>query len=80
MSHDPHPGNLYEPVTLHRYLYANANPVMYTDPSGEFSSMTEALTVTSLLAETILISTLYTRISHNLSEGRDITTRQTDGL
>ena len=30
-------GNLYEPVTLYKYLYANANPVKYKDPSGMFS-------------------------------------------
>jgi len=29
-----HPGN---PVTLHRYLYANDNPVMFVDPGGEFA-------------------------------------------
>ena len=28
---------MYEPVTLHKYLYANANPVKYSDPSGMFS-------------------------------------------
>ncbi len=36
MTHDPYQGSPHEPVTLHRYLYANANPVIYTDPSGKF--------------------------------------------
>lgn len=27
-------GSLDNPVSLHKYLYANANPVMYTDPTG----------------------------------------------
>ncbi len=36
-SMDTWQGNLYEPVTLHKYLYANANPVKYKDPSGMFS-------------------------------------------
>jgi len=52
MTHDPHPGNPDEPVTLHRYLYAGTNPVMYGDPSGEFMSLSEAgaafVTVTTL--------------------------------
>ncbi|OZG69933.1 hypothetical protein BTA51_28550 [Hahella sp. CCB-MM4] len=26
-----------DPITLHKYLYANADPVMYTDPTGNFS-------------------------------------------
>lgn len=37
ISMDSYQGNLYEPVTLHKYLYANANPVVYTDPTGYFS-------------------------------------------
>ncbi len=36
-SMDTWQGNLYEPVTLHKYLYANANPVKYQDPSEMFS-------------------------------------------
>jgi hypothetical protein len=30
-------GNNSDPVSLHKYLYANAAPSMYTDPSGNFS-------------------------------------------
>ena len=37
ISMDSYQGDLYEPVTLHKYLYANANPVKYSDPSGMFS-------------------------------------------
>ena len=37
ISMDSYQGNLYEPVTLHKYLYANANSVAYTDPTGYFS-------------------------------------------
>lgn len=33
---DPYAGNMQEPTTLHRYLYAGNNPVMNADPSGEF--------------------------------------------
>ena len=30
-------GRNSDPVTLHKYLYANADPVRYTDPTGNFS-------------------------------------------
>jgi len=36
---DTYMGNSADPVSLHKYLYANANPVTYTDPTGEFSMM-----------------------------------------
>jgi hypothetical protein len=34
ISQDAYQGSVYDPVSLHKYLYANANPVMYEDPSG----------------------------------------------
>ena len=30
-------GSIQDPYSLHKYLYANANPVTYSDPSGNFS-------------------------------------------
>ncbi len=34
---DPYGGDPQAPVSLHRYLYANANPVNFSDPSGRIS-------------------------------------------
>ncbi len=34
LSRDTFPGFRRVPISLHRYLYANANPVMFVDPSG----------------------------------------------
>ena len=34
ISQDSYAGSIFDPISLHRYLYANANPVMYSDPSG----------------------------------------------
>ncbi len=34
---DTYMGRDNEPASLHKYLYGNANPVMYTDPSGNMS-------------------------------------------
>ncbi|MBR6402506.1 MAG: glycohydrolase toxin TNT-related protein [Eubacterium sp.] len=35
-SMDTYEGSITDPDTLHKYLYANADPVNYTDPSGHF--------------------------------------------
>ena len=36
---DTYAGTLDNPISLHKYLYANGNPVMYKDPTGNFSLM-----------------------------------------
>jgi RHS repeat-associated protein len=36
-SMDSYEGNNQEPLSLHKYLYAHGNPVMFTDPSGNMS-------------------------------------------
>ena len=41
ISMDSYQGSIYDPVMLHKYLYANVNPVMYADPSG-YTSVAEA--------------------------------------
>jgi RHS repeat-associated protein len=33
---DPFFGNLFDPQSLHNYLYCHADPITFTDPSGEF--------------------------------------------
>jgi RHS repeat-associated protein len=37
LSADPFEGVPAMPMTRHRYIYGNDNPVTYVDPSGEFS-------------------------------------------
>lgn len=47
-------GNNSDPVTLHKYLYGNADPVQFTDPTGNFglSSVMSAVNISSTLAVT----------------------------
>lgn len=51
ISMDTYEGSIYDPDTLHKYLYANGNPVMYTDPSGQsFGSLADCLTTVQCIA------------------------------
>ncbi len=43
-------GQSNNPITLHKYLYANANPVMYTDPSGYMFSLSGVMSGISMQA------------------------------
>jgi RHS repeat-associated protein len=52
---DPFEGDPQAPISLHRYLYANASPVNFTDPSGNWS-LTEVM-------ETFIVSALITQIT-----------------
>ena len=47
-------GDNHDPVTLHKYLYGNADPVTYTDPTGNFSigGMMSSINVTGTLSRT----------------------------
>ena len=37
LTQDSYLGQIDEPPSLHRYLYANANPLFFTDPTGHYS-------------------------------------------
>ena len=42
---DTYMGNNQDPITLHKYLYANANPSNMIDPSGNMSMMSLTATM-----------------------------------
>ncbi|PPT10851.1 YD repeat protein [Geitlerinema sp. FC II] len=54
LSTDPFEGMVESPVSRHRYLYGNANPVVFEDPSGE---------IASILSAPVIASTLYAALS-----------------
>ncbi|MCC5618314.1 RHS repeat-associated core domain-containing protein [Nostoc sp. CHAB 5836] len=54
---DDYQGRLGEPLTLHKYIYANGNPASFTDPSGFYSiaESSAAFSIESTLAATAYI-------------------------
>ncbi len=51
ITQDVYQGSIFEPLTLHKYLYAHANPVMNSDPSGYFA--VADITIATSLSNTI---------------------------
>ena len=49
ISQDSYAGSISDPISLHKYLYANANPVMYSDPSG-YTSLGEMVCVSAAIS------------------------------
>ena len=71
---DSYQGSIYDPVTLHKYLYANANPVMYVDPSGYSATAEEeavaaaglALVVSGIITYDAMIMRMFQNLRLNL--------------
>ena len=77
ISMDSYQGSIYDPVSLHKYLYANANPVMYTDPSGyESKTLNESMTclaISAILSSAVLFSgqvalNIFSNLRKNMSD------------
>jgi RHS repeat-associated protein len=45
---DPFAGNRKDPLSLHKYLYAHADPANFVDPSGLFSGLVGQLSVSTI--------------------------------
>jgi RHS repeat-associated protein len=57
LSVDPFEGMTDNPVSRHRYLYGNSNPITYSDPSGNFS-MAEVTQTTALASVLAILGTI----------------------
>ena len=47
---DTYGGSLSDPMSLHKYLFANSNPVRYSDPSGHMAKLAEQVVVVGIMA------------------------------
>lgn len=47
-SEDEYDGNILDPISINKYLYARTNPIKYKDPSGNSYTLSETLTTTSI--------------------------------
>ena len=65
---DTYGGRMSDPMSLHKYLFANSNPVMYSDPSGHYTLEDSMKTI---VIQSILQSACdgITYIVQNLAKG-----------
>lgn len=63
ISMDTYQGSLFDPVSLHKYLYANANPVMNIDPSGyntiTIKDVATAFAVSAIVSEMVYSAEMF---------------------
>ena len=51
---DPFAGNMFHPVSLHKYAYAHLNPVLSVDPTGRFSTAALVVSVGVLATASVV--------------------------
>ncbi|MGN0604161.1 MAG: RHS repeat-associated core domain-containing protein [Oscillospiraceae bacterium] len=56
ISMDTYQGSTADPISLHKYLYANSNPVTYTDPSGYYADNMTAAAGMAILNQTVQLN------------------------
>ncbi len=63
---DPFRGNTEDPQSLHKYVYAHANPVNNTDPTGKFTlqELYVAIVIVAVVAVTGM--TIYNGVRHGV--------------
>jgi RHS repeat-associated protein len=72
LNQDRFTGSLHDPFSLHRFAFANANPVNNVDPSGRFT-LTELVTVTEIesvlrtVSQVVIGKELFDRIDNTIN-------------
>lgn len=66
ISQDTYAGSTADPISLHKYLYANSNPVMYSDPSGYMTEAVVMPTVMNIWAKAEAMAASYAMAMWNL--------------
>ena len=66
ISMDSYEGSIDDPISLHKYLYANSNPVMYSDPSGYMTEAVVMPTVMNIWAKAEAMAASYAMAMWNL--------------
>jgi RHS repeat-associated protein len=70
VSVDPFAGTLADPMSLHRYLYAHADPVNNTDPTGQttLQDLAGAVVISSILVN-LAIATVKGLVHQDMDDG-----------
>jgi RHS repeat-associated protein len=49
-------GDIMSPMSRHRFMYGNAKPITFSDPSGMFAGISEVLTVLSIIESLTIVT------------------------
>jgi hypothetical protein len=65
MSRDPEQGNQYDPISFHKYLYANGDPINAIDPRGRESLIAYVGILIKKAAQVALVGVACAKLSND---------------
>jgi RHS repeat-associated protein len=63
LSRDPEDGKLTDPASLHKYLYANGDPINGIDPRGHAATIETLFTISDISSPVTVRAVVYTGLS-----------------